>query len=552
MSLRKSESALAVNDRVYTFLVRALLTNRTLSAESCLRLIEHISRFACEHHTGRFADGALDNRAMEIGLELERLCPTIPSLESELDRPAESRDASRRILHVATEVAAIGGHTRTIQHWVSNDPGSSHSLIVTNQSDQRIPVSLAEAVRSSGGAVTRLPSDWTLLSRARWVREFARRRADLVVVHHHGFDIVPTVAFAVADCPPVAILNHADHHFWSGSSVADLVVNLRSIGSLLTARRRRVQRNVVLPIPLTPPDAALTRDAARRRLGVGRDQVVLLSVGRAEKYRPSPSHDFFKTTAKILARHEDAHLYLIGVTPAEAVRFGGSDVHPRLHPMGPTTGVADYHAAADLYLEGFPFGSQTALLEAALAGVTAVPAFAPTLDLVVTNDDAISDLLATCGDEAAYLDLVSRLIDDPAERRNLGVQLQQRMRTHHTGAGWQQRLETVYDAAFALTHRPRFIPLSECIVSHTDVALSEWQNALRGADGSGLEEGRELHRTLLDIAFAARQSGAYRVAFRILLHCCRRWPGGDHGKALLYLAKLLPHWALRSRLSLQA
>lgn len=141
----------------------------------------------------------------------------------------------------------------------------------------------------------------------------ASRIADLVVLHHCPFDVVPTVAFAGQECPPVAVLNHADHVFWLGSSVADIVINLRTAGSEHTASRTRfVARNTVIPIPLAEPAKHGSAQRCPTNVGNPKNQIMLLSIGRAEKYRPSGSYDFVTTAGKILDRQPDTHLYVVG------------------------------------------------------------------------------------------------------------------------------------------------------------------------------------------------------------------------------------------------
>ena len=62
--------------------------------------------------------------------------------------------------------------------------------------------------------------------------------------------MAPVLAFADKRCPPVALLNHADHIFWLGSTISDLIINQRDIGKVLSEERRFARHNTVLPIPL--------------------------------------------------------------------------------------------------------------------------------------------------------------------------------------------------------------------------------------------------------------------------------------------------------------
>ena len=538
---------LEINNLVYRSIISNFINFSHFHPETSLASIQLVAEFAENHHPGCFADGAIENRALELGSDLERHHRDVTPLDIDLTGSEIRQSAARTILHIATSVIAIAGHTRTIRNWVENDPSSSHSLLLINQTTPRIPEWLIDPIRSSGGLLIRLPEKAPLLAKALWVREIARSQADLVVLHHSGQDIVPTVAFAIEDCPPVAILNHADHIFWLGSSVADIIINQRSIGSRMSEQRRFVRRNTTLLIPLSQPSNAISRELVRERLGIPPDQIVLLSVGRAVKYQPSATHDFFATTRKILERHPEAHLYIIGVSETEAVRYQRGPTHPRVHPMGGVEDPSAYRAAADIYLEGFPFGSQTALLEAALVGIPTVAALAPPLELVVTNDDAIADLITNPTDEDEYIDSVSELVGDAERRRSLGSALRDRVLAQHTGEGWRRRLHGVYAEAGSLKHEPRPIPCSQYVASETDRALSAWQAFLSGGGGSESELTVPIRQSFFALAYGARQSGHYLTAFGLLLGCCRCW-GGDR-KVFWSLAKLLPHWVLKVLMS---
>jgi predicted O-linked N-acetylglucosamine transferase (SPINDLY family) len=144
-----------------------------------------------------------------------------------------------------------------------------------------------------------------------------------------------------------------------------------------------------MPIPLEESARELSRQDARQRLSIPADQVVLLSVARAEKFRPCAQYDFTATVGKILRRNPQAHAYLIGESHSGIRRYLRCELHDRIHFVGGIEDSTVYRAAADIYLETFPFGSQTALLEAALSGLAIVPACAPLFPLLVANDDSI-------------------------------------------------------------------------------------------------------------------------------------------------------------------
>lgn len=504
-----SAAFLKANSEAYEWLVSKISAmDWRKEPETLLRLVTAAAGFAAAFHAGRFADGAIENPAWEIGVELEHILTDGGSFAWPLSR----KGTCRNVLHVASHMVDIAGHTRMLYHWVQNDRSSRHSLVLLNQGNMAIPLWLSDAIRNSGGCMASFPSGSRLFQKARWLREIAQKSADLVVLHHDGHDVVPTVAFASNDCPPVAVLNHADHQFWLGSSVSDMVINLRSAASEHTAARRFVLCNAVIPIPLAEPAGQVLRRDARQALGIQNDHLMLLSVGRSEKYRPCGPYDFVATAGRILDGQRSAHLYVVGESAAGIAPHLRCGIHERMHFVGAMKDPSLYRAAADIYLESFPFGSNTALLEAALSGLPAVPAYAPLFPLLVAGNDALNDVLPNPPSEHDYVKRVDMLMRQPENRVKLGETLRKRLLLDHVGEGWLNRLTAIYDKADGLSHTPRRIALSPCSTLDEDIGLSMWRVV---ADGRRYSMGLprdSVGAVLRHSAFVARAVGDYTKA----------------------------------------
>ena len=508
---------LRANSEAYEWLVEKIQAmDLRKETEAVLGRVALAARFAAVFHPGRFADGAIENLALQIGVELDHLL----AKDGGFALPVAPKESRRRVLHVASIVHGIGGHTRMLYHWVRNDQGSCHSVVLLNQRDgpilpwlsEPVPQWLSEAVQSSGGDLVVFPPGSPLCNKAKWLREMARRSADLVVLHHHPFDVVPTVAFAMHECPPVALVNHADHQFWLGSSVSDLVINLRTAATEHTEKRRFVSSNTVLPIPLADPAGQVSRRDARRFLGLPEDHVVLLSIGHKEKYRPCGAFDFVATAGKILDRQPGAHLYVVGDSAAGIAPYLHCAVHERLHFVGSMEDPSLYRAVADVYLESFPFGSQTALLEAALSELAVVPAYAPLFPLLVANDDALQGFLPNPHNEQEFVERTELFIRQPEQRLELGRLLRRRLLVDHVGQGWLERLTVVYQETEGLTHNPRPIPACPCSMTNTDIGLSLWHVMADGKTYSPGGPTDELSAVLGHSAFVAKYVGNYAKA----------------------------------------
>jgi hypothetical protein len=355
-----------------------------------------------------------------------------------------------RWLHVMSIGYAVGGHTTMLRRWiVSDDSDDEHHLALTFMDKLALP-ELSEAVEQSGGKVTLLGSDPSLLERARKLRALAWRNADRVVIHSHMWDVVPTIAFGVAGGPPVLLLNHADHTFWVGAAIADLVIDLRRSGQELTIHNRGLHRNFLFRIPLAdapdPLRCADNRAAIRARLNIHSSAIVFLTVGSAYKYKAVGDLDFVSMAQTLLTRLPEAYLVAVGPSAQDAdwkaaVRKFAS----RLIPVGEQHPATSYHPAADIYLEGFPFDSHTALLEAAVSGLPVVRIPATAVPPFSGHHFPLSAVPQPANVED-YLRHAITLFHSSEMRRARAAALHDAVAALQCGANWQARLDELKNA----------------------------------------------------------------------------------------------------------
>ncbi len=513
------DAFLRANNASYEWLVKRIQSvGRRKTAEEVLLSVEKCARFAENFHPGRFADGAIENIAWQFGVELS----VHGTKASNFRFPFLRKESRRRVLHVSLNLA-LGGHSRFIHHWIRDDHNSRHSVILIDQK-RSLPERYTEVIRANGGNLVVLPANAPIHRKAQWLREFALSSADLVMLHVINPEIVSTLAFARHEGPPVAIIDHADHMFWLGSCVADTLINLRTVGSRHTASRRFLSPGAIIPIPLDDRKGEVSRSQARKSLGVPDDQVMLLSVGRAEKYRPSGCYDFVTTVGRILDREPKSHLYVVGESLEGITPYLGCAVHERLHFVGEIGYPFIYQMAADIYLESFPYGSQTALLEAGLSGLPVVPAYAPLCPLLVASDDSLTDILSNPGDEKEYIERVTDLIQYPERRKVLGDALRKRLLVDHVGDGWLSQLESVYRKIDGLAHQPRAIPVSQCATTTIDIGLSLRRPAFVSSSCGSACNNDDVLDLLHHRAFVAKEVGNYATARRLGLRAVTHNP----------------------------
>jgi hypothetical protein len=350
-----------------------------------------------------------------------------------------------RWLHVLSRSLATGGHTALCIRWIESDPTDDiHDLALTHQHVAEVNINLLAAIKNRGGKVISLASTDSLIERAANLRNLSAS-VDAVVLHLHMWDVVPTIAFANPGGPPVLVVNHADHLFWVGSSIADLVLNIRPSGEGLCEKHRGCDRLFRLPIPLPSitqnPRITDAGDRLRSSLGIPPAATVFLTIGAPHKYVPTQTLSFFEAARSILTNLNSAYLIAVGPS-ADEPRWSSlaHELDGRVIAVGIQKNLGPYFAASDIYLEGFPFGSLTALLEAAQASLAPVlaPAACP---LPYRSDDFSLDDLPTPKDTTDYIAIATQLACDPEHSQHLGHSVRRRVFTEHCSPSWTAHLE---------------------------------------------------------------------------------------------------------------
>jgi hypothetical protein len=378
-------------------------------------------------------------------------------LEAELLRAAKSlavpkerarQHPPRRWLHVLSQGYETLGHTNLCRRWIEYSRDLVHDVILLEQNDS-IPNNLNAAAHGTGGQCIALDTTMSLLERAALLRAYAWEHADLVVLHTHPEDAIAATAFGIQGGPPVMLVNHADHSFWVGCSIADIVLDIRDSGHSLTKTARGVDRAVILPVPLSDqwPSSAEERlnerAKIRKRLAIPERATVLLTVGSAVKYRSMPGLDFVATATEIIRQCPDT--YLIAVGPEDKGEWSAARkaTGGRILPIGHQRDTGPFCCAADIYLEGFPTGSLTAFLEAGLAGLPCVRSPRECVPPFCSDGLSLRDTPQPA-DLKDYVSQVQSLAADSHKGVLQGQELQEATKRYHCLPAWPSYVRDIH------------------------------------------------------------------------------------------------------------
>ena len=308
---------------------------------------------------------------------------------------------------------------------------------------------LRDAVDQSGGwycSLTELSP--SLVEQALLLRLLAQNWADVIVLFIHPFDPIPSVAFGIDGGPPVIFCNHADHAFWLGSRIADVTVDYHSSAGDLSARRRGITASKLLPIPLSKTDGVIQNGDARKALGFDIKDVVLLTIGRAEKFYPFDSYDFLDVMVKFLKGHPNVKLVAAGPSSEGRWRIASSPVEGRIQALGiiEREKLEEYYAAADVYVPSFPCGSGTSMLEAAMHNLPIVGLHLSELPHLSLEDDVgFAKLKVHRSTLESFVESLESAADScrSMEQKEGASLVKENIEHEHCPPGWNSYLDTV-------------------------------------------------------------------------------------------------------------
>lgn len=404
------------------------------------------AHLALRPHPGFFAAPRLERLLMGIAEQTHA--------RSSYLRILDPKRKLRSILHVATELTEVGGLTNMLGRWIATDTSRLHSIALTQH---RGPLhgSVEGAVVRSGGKVMRLNREAG--GQIEWARRLLNvaRGYDAVVLHTYGQDVIPFLAFAESRRrPPVLMLNHADHLFWLGVGISDVVINLRDAAQDLSIARRGVaeERNIVVPTLIESPLRSRSREQAKHELGLPPDCVLMFSAARPMKYRTVNGRTFADSHVEALKRHPKAYLIVLGAGDPPDWRAATEAVGGRIRPLPPNPDSRRYFEAADIYVDSFPFVSSTSMMEAASLGAPLVSRFygADEARIFATNHPGLDPVTMHCSSEAEYTAALDALLRDPDLRARAGKEAYKSVLRNHVGKAWLQHVEKAYALATAL------------------------------------------------------------------------------------------------------
>lgn len=397
-----------------------------------LKIARKAIKFATATGTGYFSSDVLEQVFLDIAAK-----HNVRKLSADF--------VPKSVLHVMTKAYFSGGHTRVVERWIEASPDEEkHSLLLTSEAGQKLPLRLLKAVQNKKGKIIRLSNLSSDLRKGLKLRKIASEY-EFVVLHVHPEDVVPLIAFGNRQFKrPVIFYNHADHKFWLGVGIADLVADLRRKGQEITLNFRGAKNSFILGVPSELPKVACEKSKfeVRKALSLPLDKKIILTIGSAYKYKPLGKLDYLQIVQELL---KDENIVFVAIGPdcqtLPLWKNVADKSQGRLKILGilPYQEVAAYIVAADVVLDSFPMGGGTAMIDA-------VNQNCPVLfvDSIWGQFDYLLGSAAQCSD---FHDLVVRARDlayDEKLQQNNVSEMKKRLSDNCYIDVWKNKLPQVY------------------------------------------------------------------------------------------------------------
>ena len=412
--------------------------NKVHDLNQSVPLAKHLMGRAALYGTGYYASSVLEKPFLQLAETIET--------------PKDITYTPNSFLHVMTTAYTTGGHTRVAERWIASAPKTEkHSVILLSQNAEPIPERLRDVVADNQGELT-IFDDASIAAKATQLRTIALSY-EYVILHIHMDEGIPIAAFGKDDFTrPVILFNHADHSYWSGSSIVDMMADLRDNSMY---KVRGIKNHYTLRIPLELSDSTMTvnrtKAESRKLLGLPLDKKIILTTGAATKYAPFGEYEFCDLINVSIRSREDTMCIGVGPTAETGHWMNYPDKFIPLGPVKYGERYFEYINACDVYVGSMPIDGGLAMLDALqfhkpivsysifdtqlgnlVCGIDTMvdkDIFATTLNRLLDSEEACKAYAQKQYDEA--MDHHSM----PVWRANMEQMLLQTPKTHHVNRG---------------------------------------------------------------------------------------------------------------------
>jgi hypothetical protein len=159
----------------------------------------------------------------------------------------------------------------------------------------------------------------------------------------------------------------------------------------------------------------------------------------------------------VLEAHPGSLLLAVGPPDSGPWAEYRTATNGRIQALGERPDLNAFYAAADIYLDSFPLGSATAMLDAGMFGIASLGLSTPLSRANMAGDITQERCATHKATREEYEEELHRLIEDPVYRKERGAEISRGVREDHIPPDWNGYLERLM-AMVPARHAPAELP----------------------------------------------------------------------------------------------
>ncbi|MGY3855931.1 hypothetical protein [Aeromonas intestinalis] len=292
----------------------------------------------------------------------------IDSISSSGLNKNKNKNKNKNILFVISEPYLAGGHTRLMER-LSEMLDEGVDLLVTRRSGDREK----DRMSSFFSSVITVPSSLSILKKIVHISDIYAKYNKLIL-NIHPDDIISVLSCGLAkeknpdlEC---FFINHADHVFNVGVTVADVWFEISNFGRKIDKLRGITCPSSFLGIPL---DKSAKFNSMNIRYPRSESEIKkIVSAASGAKFKPIKGISIFSTISELMVGHPHAVIYIIGVNLYTdywwwAVKLKHFKRLKIINSL-PYDEYLSLTSSSDVYIDSHPMPGGTAFVEQCLNG----------------------------------------------------------------------------------------------------------------------------------------------------------------------------------------
>jgi hypothetical protein len=417
-------------ESLYQYFKTKILAQK--GVEKQLQQIQELIYFCWMNYPTRFSDLDLEN-VLEKHLVPQQINPI---------------DEGKKMLHVASTLFEVGGHTRCLINTISNLHEYKHSVLLTRQS-KPIPKNIEQFFVEHNIEVFCLDSKATILQKVSTLAVHVKQLApNFIFSFHHPDDLVPIIALTKITGIATVLYNHADHVYSIGARFFNKQLEFRETGMRISRTAKNVNNAPVQVLPLGARYVVVDKKIQKEKLAFHAYRSVvgtLTNFSKAMPYKNSPSivEEFYQ----LAELHTDFCFLIIGLSEAQVESLIRKKILNNLKCLGIVPDPDLYYQTMDFFVEPFPIGSGLGIIEACQYG--AIPLFSKhpvelcsTFEVFHPQVRALFDKEVICKSLKDQLNWY--LFDGQVDCDVISAKIEKNINRYHQGAEWSQSLMNLF------------------------------------------------------------------------------------------------------------